>query len=236
VVWSDNFDDGNYDGWTICENPGVESSASNWSAANGYLQIDQKDSGEITHPSNIAYGTWSFDFKANETEVQLGRGMTMAFISNDINNATNVVEGSDWLCYWLRIRAIRTSGGEMAFSLGLFKWYDGVWTTIDASDTHLSVADCHHIDLTRNATGSFSFYTNGSLVMQGVDTEMTTSELLVISMSDWHMIDNIVVRDDIPETTTTTPPPPPIPLDLIIIGGGIAVAAIVLVVVYTRRR
>ena len=28
VVWSDNFDDGNYDGWTICENP-VYSSGSN---------------------------------------------------------------------------------------------------------------------------------------------------------------------------------------------------------------
>jgi predicted amidohydrolase YtcJ len=35
VIWSDDFNDGNYDGWTIYEN------SSNWSAANYYLQLDQ---------------------------------------------------------------------------------------------------------------------------------------------------------------------------------------------------
>ncbi|MHA1958364.1 MAG: hypothetical protein ACW968_15735, partial [Candidatus Thorarchaeota archaeon] len=62
IVWSDDFNDGNYDGWTICENPGLNYNSSNWSAANNYLQLDQEDWGTITHPSNIAYGTWSFDF------------------------------------------------------------------------------------------------------------------------------------------------------------------------------
>ncbi|MFW9967836.1 MAG: hypothetical protein ACFFEA_11855, partial [Candidatus Thorarchaeota archaeon] len=46
VVWSDDFNDLNYDGWTICDNSTLYNgdygfSGSNWTAADGYLQIEE---------------------------------------------------------------------------------------------------------------------------------------------------------------------------------------------------
>ncbi|MHA2187687.1 MAG: hypothetical protein ACXADL_12475 [Candidatus Thorarchaeota archaeon] len=232
TVWSDDFNDGNYNGWTICENPGLNYNSSNWSAANNYLQLDQEDWGTITHPSNIAYGTWSFDFKVNATQATIGRGASITFISNDINNITNVVEAEDWHCYWLRIRGYLTVEDEIAFTSSLHEWVDGVHTVIDSSGTDLPITGWNHIVVTRNTTGSFSVYYNGEPVMQGVGTEMTTSELFVVSVADWHMIDNIVVDDEIP--TPTTPPPPP---DLLLIVMGVSAVVIILVlVIFLKRR
>ncbi|MHA1960609.1 MAG: hypothetical protein ACW99U_10270 [Candidatus Thorarchaeota archaeon] len=234
IVWSDNFDDGNYDGWTMCENPGFPFNASNWSAANNYLQIDQEDWGLISYPSNVAYGTWSFDFKFNETEVERRKfQMRIFFISNDINNVTSVGDNDDLSCYYFDFNVLTTSSTD--FYLSLEKWHGAFNTIIDQYNTPVPVAGWHHIDVTRNTTGWFSVYHNGSLVLQGLDTELTTSELFVLSFEDWQIIDNIVVRDDIPETTTTTPPPPPADIPMEFIALGIAVPVVIIVVVVGLR-
>jgi hypothetical protein len=232
-VWSDDFDDGNYDGWTICENPEVNP-PSNWTAADNCLQIDQEDSGSIGHPSSEAYGTWSFDIKADENVVESGSGASIAIISNDINNLTSVVESEDWECYWLGFRAFVTSEGGRAFSFRLNTWIGGDWDTIDSSETRVSIGDWHHIDVIRNSTGSFSVYLNGSLVMEGVHTELTTSELFVVSLNSWVMIDNVVVNNEpIPPPTPTTPTP----VDWLPIGIGVAAVVIVVVlVIFLKRR
>jgi hypothetical protein len=222
-VWSDDFNDGNYDGWLICS-PSWGNPPSNWSAANYYLQIEQGHWGTISHPSTVAYGTWSFDFKANGTQVTAGQGLSIGFISNDINNATEVVDSEDWSCYGLKIRAaITTEGNE--FYLSLTKWYGGVFTILDDYDTYLPVVGWHHIDVSRSTDGLFHVYYNGSLVMQGEDNEMTTSELFVVSLADWNMIDNIVVDDA-----------PPIDwLPIAIIGTSAVVIVAVLVIILKRR-
>ncbi|MHA2350713.1 MAG: hypothetical protein ACXADL_13910, partial [Candidatus Thorarchaeota archaeon] len=84
-VWSDDFDDGNYDGWTICENPDLFIADSNWSAADYCLEIVQEDWGIISYPSSVAYGTWSFDFKANESQVTSGAQAEIVFISSNLD-------------------------------------------------------------------------------------------------------------------------------------------------------
>ncbi|MHA2323560.1 MAG: hypothetical protein ACXACG_18170 [Candidatus Thorarchaeota archaeon] len=232
VVWSDDFDDGNYDGWTLCNNTVINTS-SNWSAANYYLQVLQ-DTGTITHPSNIAYGKWSFDFKANGTQVTTGQGLSIGFISNDINNVTNVVNPQDWLCYGIKIRAVSTIEGK-EFRLDLTKWYGGVFTILDNYDSYLSVGGLHHIDVTRTPAGLFQVYYNGSPVLQAEDTEMTTSELFVVSLQDWNMVDNIVVDDDF-NFTTTTGGNGWEDGGVIVIGVVIAVAVIVFAIVLLRRK
>ena len=240
VIWEDDFDDGNYDEWTVCQNS-IINPPSNWSASDYYLQIEQEVSGTISHPSNVAYGKWSFDFKANETQITPGIGesrylvFSFVFISNDINNLTEVVDSEDWSCYGFKCRAYYTSEGN-EFRLSLGKWHGGVQTTIDTYDDYMLTAGWHRFDVTRTTDGLFSVYDNGSLVMQGVDTEIDTSELLVVSLRDWHMIDNIVVDDEVIPTPTPTSNPPPPPWGLIAIGGGGAVAVIVLVIVILRRR
>jgi len=230
VVWTDDFDDGNYNGWTMCS-PSWGNPPSNWSAANYYLQIEQEGWGSISHPSNVAYGTWSFDFKANGTEVALGEGVSIAFVSNDVHNATEVPTGDDWSCY-----GFKALGTDAGFRLYLLKWHGGDRTDIDYNQTLLPVEGWHHIEISRTQDGLFGLYHNGSLVIQGVDTELTTSELIVVSLSDGFMIDNIVVDDEVPTTTTPTSTPPPIDPVLFGLIGGTGVGVVILLAIVYRRR
>jgi hypothetical protein len=94
----------------------------------------------------------------------------------------------------------------------------------------MTLTDWHHIEVTRNTTGFFSVYLNDTLIMEGGDTELDTSEVFAFSGDYGPMIDNIVVRDDIP---ITTPPP----FDWLLVGVGVsAVVVVVVLVVIIKRR
>lgn len=183
VVWSDDFNDGDYDGWIIYEN------GSNWSATNKYLQIDQGSVGGISHPSTVAYGTWSFDYKVNETSFD---GTAVDFISNDVNE----VGIGYWNCYWLSFALAYTQESRgIALSLHYYNYSTG-GVTIDSAEDYIPLAGWHHIEVTRTRAGLFSVYHNDSLIMQGEHTEMETSELFVLNGDHLEMYDNIVVSDD----------------------------------------
>jgi len=243
VVWSDDFNDGNYDGWTICNNTELSDGEygltnSNWSAANNYLQVDHEDLGVITHPSDVAYGTWSFDFRANESQVNEGQTATIEFIAN--NEILTTDDWNDTVAYYIRYLVFPGPEENKNFTLQLRKGYYGVLTTIDSYMTPI-VTGWHHIDVTRNTTGWFIVYLNGSPVLEGEDTDIDTCELFYLWFEKGQMIDNIVVDDEVipPPTTTPTPTPttpPPIDPVLIAVGGGVAVAVIVIAIVVLRRR
>jgi len=216
VVWSDDFNDGNHDGWTICRNP-VYDSVSNWSATNGYLQLAGSDWGIISHPSNVAYGTWSLDFKFDEAQVVTRSWADIVFISSNLDGATD-----DLACYFLAF-VVSMAAESYGLALRLGKAKDGVFTTMDSSETLLSVAGWHHIDVTRTTTGLFSVYNNGSLILQGTDTDIGTSELFSL-WAGQGLLDNVVV-DDAP------------PIDWLPIGmGASAVVIIAVVVIFLKRR
>jgi hypothetical protein len=235
-VWSDDFTDGNYDGWTISDNSRVYDGAygwngSDWTAANQYLQLDQEEWGIISYPSNVAYGTWSFDFKANETLSAHGALGNIEFISNNIHDLDDIDEG---IAYLIQFNA--PTGVNFYISL---RKYVGDVLTEYANTTPIPFAGWHHIDVTRNTTGGFSVYHNYSLIIQEVDTEIDTSEMFWLWFERGQMIDNIVVNDEVipitpPITTTTTAPPP---IDLLLVGIGVsAVVIIVVLVIFLKRR
>ncbi|MFX1440954.1 MAG: hypothetical protein ACFFFD_11960 [Promethearchaeota archaeon] len=221
VVWSDDFDDGNYDGWTICDNT-VYNNGSEWSADNNYLQLDQGTWssyyslywGIISHPSDVAYGTWSFDFKFDEAKVQSDTFASVEFISSNLDGDYM----SDWRCYWIYFEAISTSEFEI-------KLRKNIATILDTYETPVPVTGWHHIDVTRTEAGLISVYHDGALIMEAVDTDIDTSELFVFSPQEGAMFDNIVVHDDIPLDI--------IPIVIIIAS---AVVIIAVVVIYLKRR
>ncbi|MFX1484933.1 MAG: hypothetical protein ACFFCP_17280 [Promethearchaeota archaeon] len=210
--WSDDFNDGDYDGWTIFENE------SNWTATNNYLQIDQGSEGGISHPSTVAYGTWSFDVKADEDSFD---GFAVDFISNDVNEV-----GTDhWNCYWLSFgEAIQPEGKAAAISLRYYNYSTGA-VTIDSAEDPIPLAGWLHIEVTRTTAGLFSVYHNGSLIMQGAHTEMETSELFMFWGYHQEMFDNFIVSDA-----------PPIDSMLIVIIGVSAVVIIAVVAIFLKRR
>ena len=250
VVWSDDFNDGTYEPeWTVCENSAINS-GSNWSAANNHLQLDQDtwssffqtDWGVISRPSTVAYGNWSFDFKANESLVETGFFASIEFISNNITNLDDI---NDWTCYWVFFDAITTTEG-MEFEIKLRK---NLMTIMDAFETTVPVAGWHNIDVTRSLGDWFSVYHNGSLIIQVQDTSTSidTSEMFVFSGQKGIMIDNIVVDNEVPPdpptpTPTPTPTTPTTPTPefpdwvlFVIIGASAVVIIIVLVVILKRR-
>ncbi|MFX1606530.1 MAG: hypothetical protein ACFFDD_11565 [Promethearchaeota archaeon] len=241
LVWSDDFNDGNYDGWTICENPNIIS-GSNWSVANNDLQLDQTtwcdfweiNWGLISYPSDIAYGTWSFDFKANESLIvseqdttvpeNIVQSFSIVFISNDIDNLDDI---NDWKCYWIHFKA---EPGGNSFVIYLRK---NLMTVIDRAGTLVPVAGWHHINVTRDTAGYFEVYHNDILIMQGMDTEIDTSELFVCCAQNGAMFDNIVVDDEI----LIDPQPYIAPMTMILlVGGGIAAIIVIVLVVWKVRR
>jgi len=239
VRWEDDFNDKNYNGWTICnntilENGGYGLANSNWSAVDNCLQVDHEDYGIITHSSDLAYGKWSFDFRANESQVYEGQSALIEFIAN--NEILSTDNWNDPVSYYIRYLVFPGPEEDKNFIVELRKWYDGVATTIDTYQTPV-VTGWHHFDVTRNTTGWFSVYLNGSLVLEGEDTNITTSELFWLWFEKGQMIDNIIVNDEVITTTTTTTTPPPDGTTILIIAGvGLAVVVIVLVVVFAKRR
>lgn len=236
VVWSDDFNDGTYaPEWTICDNltfhdGGFGWNGSTWRATNNYLEKvneTQPEWGVISHPSNIAYGTWSFDVKANGT---------IFFICNSFYDMDDLYENSSAYFMWFDANPY-----DETFAIYLAKRFDNARTILD-SHYDVPLGGWNHIDVTRNTTGYFSVYLDRSPdpIMEVQDTDIDTSEMFWLWFHNGDMIDNIVVDDDWHYTTTTTltdgTTDGGIPPIVIIAGVGIAVVAIVLVVVFTKRR
>ena len=64
VVWSDDFSDGNYDGWTVEEGAFT-------AVGNSLNTTGTSPDNSITHNSTAAFGFWSFDIFVNESEGSL---------------------------------------------------------------------------------------------------------------------------------------------------------------------
>ncbi|MFX0206221.1 MAG: hypothetical protein ACFFDT_09550 [Candidatus Hodarchaeota archaeon] len=181
VVWSDDFNDGNYDGWTIQNGT--------FSATN-YMLVATGSKFEwhvANHTSTLVYGTWTFDIYLNETE------NTDYFFIHFL--ATNAVLYDEMP---LNSYSIVISFGPRGYQL---------WKTTN-TDTHESTTLGHtdyeptpgwnHIDVTRHTNGQFYVYVNNSLAISALDNEITTSNQFIYGViTGCHPIDNIVVKDDI---------------------------------------
>jgi hypothetical protein len=230
VVWEDNFDDGNYDDWTV--------SNGSWHVVDGSLEAVYGTDllHEIWHNSSQIEGTWSFD-------------LFLVYDSNDYGSMyfDFIVIGTSE--YSLRVSC--DEGNPVVALMG------GV--TLESAGLAVGNQTWTHFDITRNSTGGMHVYVNatGSVavpILSAVDTTHSTSERFEIASTydvEGSRIDNIVVKDtiDITPTYSTTPTgttptnggtsPPPQPIDttpLYIVGAGVVGVAIIAVVVFLRRR
>ncbi|MFQ5833821.1 MAG: hypothetical protein ACE5H4_14025 [Candidatus Thorarchaeota archaeon] len=84
VLWSDDFSDGNYDGWTVVDGE--------WSAANHTLEVVGDSPvdcegcvilGTIYHESSVTSETWSFDIEYDLDFFDLSAIPKFFFMSTD---------------------------------------------------------------------------------------------------------------------------------------------------------
>ena len=254
-VWSDDFDDENYDGWTISEGE--------FSVSDGMLTPSPGETLDyfsvIRHNSSITIGTWSFDL--------VGREKSDSWYNNAFNydNGRRFVEiqfMASKLDFWNQTgyafgiwQPYGRMGENPAFVL--HKWIDGnpegeavkKYVPLDFNGKH-------HIDITRNSTGHIGVYINDTLRLSYVDTEVETSSYFEISsFRDYAMIgiDNITVddepiytttptttttTDDTTETTTTTTSSTTagIPMEWLAVGIGVPVILVIVLVVWKVRK
>jgi len=212
TVWSDDFNDGNYDGWTVLNGT--------FSAEDHTLK-SIGGGGVIIYPSSVTTGTWSFDILGvNDTFV--------GFMSNYPLPLTAVT-------------ALSVTSGHLLLELG--SMIQGTYSTLQEyqfpSGTDLS--GWRHFDITHSSDGRTCVYHNGQLVMDWVNTQVTTSEYLWIRFGTSAQlldvegaIDNIVVSN-----TVDIEPPVSVPFYMqtwFLATVGAVVAVVVVAVVLLIRR
>lgn len=244
VVWSDDFSDGNYDGWTVTEGTWVVT------GTEMYLECDHEVfDNRISHPSTQIVGTWSFDHYQGTNSI-IGMAGTYFFFMQNGTDPTYNYDGYGIKIAGTHAYLVRSEGSIFTVqNLGLVDLGDIRWAWV-------------HYDVTRNSTGGFNVYVN---VTDGVteaepdisvvDTTFSLSQQLVVHNNIiGSRVDNVEVDDEIlitppveePTTTEPTETPTetptngggtPLPIDpmLLLVGGGVVVVIIAVVVLMKRR-
>lgn len=245
VVWSDDFDDGNHDGWTVKEGE--------FSATNHVLEITNAEVYNlIYHESSVVVGTWSFDMRVGESTWS----NTFAFMASNLWLGTFGTEE-----FWFFEDGYYLTFGRDPIRFTFAKFQDGTgldWATSYAYIPLAGASGWQHIDITRNNAGEMHIYINGTLRIQVNDTDISTSEFVCFHGRgvEGHNIalDNMSVSDTIDitpttttttdtttettteETTTTTSTTPTSDgIDttmMLLIGGGLAAVIVVLLIVW----
>lgn len=211
VVWSDDFNDGNYDGWTV--------TYGSFSLANNCL-LAMEASSAINHPSTVTEGTWSFDLHSSGLT---SSGVHLSFYCEDFVFYPKT--GFD-----LKV-------GRNAFEL--MYWEDYYDIVLGAYYPTSHIMGWHHVDVTRDATGLMRVFINGTLRIEVANTPTITSNYFHFFCGPDEGIDNVVVSDSIDITPTpgtpevpTMPSIPGFPIAAIVTGIGVTIGLILL----SRRR
>ncbi|MHA2095462.1 MAG: COG1470 family protein, partial [Candidatus Hodarchaeales archaeon] len=200
VVWSDDFSDGNLDGWTI---QGGDYTVANemLQAAGGISYNFWGDFNRITHPSSIAYGTWSFDIELNTTTIISTEYCSVYFAMKTL------LWGQDGIYtehgYYLTISP-DLSEFMHTFSPGFQLVYQHPEVTEkplgDYGGLHIlpnGLPTVFHIDITRDTDGHFNLFMNGTLIVEAMDNTETTSTVFGFQSEDGYALDNITIDDSI---------------------------------------
>ncbi|MFW9786824.1 MAG: hypothetical protein ACFFE2_15260 [Candidatus Thorarchaeota archaeon] len=232
IVWEDDFDDGNYNGWIVIEG--------NWNATEGYLEAtpDYSEDQRIWHPSSQVVGNWSFDvylpsYPPWNPDSTTTSPTTITEYHPDLH-VMFMGYGSMDLYYGYGVKFRRsyiflvTQAGEAESRQILAQFYAGF-----DSDANTWT----HIDITRNSNGIMNVFINktgrdAEPVVSTIHTGFNHSErFLVDAWKGSYRIDNVTVSDG-PGTGTR----PPTDTILLIASAGAAGVVIVALVFFTKRR
>ncbi|MFX0078257.1 MAG: hypothetical protein ACFE8O_03370 [Candidatus Hermodarchaeota archaeon] len=221
-AWSDDFDDSDYDGWTIGDG--------SFSAADNCLEATGADWSAIEHESTVAYGNWSFWFYSNDSISSGQNRLRIYLMADDILSQSSTTDIPMTNGYAIKIDP-DAFGSNIAF--WVYRYVAGVEreiTPIFVVSPDFVVYGWYHIEITRDCTGNFTLYGNDTLYFHFTETTHISSSLFGFASEQGQAFDNVEISDT---------PCGGIPLEIIVIVAGVAVAVIVIVIivvfVYRRR-
>ena len=169
IVWSDDFEDGELDGWDVWWQKGI------YSIDDGILTI--KTGGDLYHESSVLNGTWSFDLFLDDNsdtthEFRFTEG-TYNFQNLEVKQAENTQ-------IWITTQ--RDDGEAIPSHVDLGEKLSG-W---------------HHFDITREESGMIKIYLDGEFILEHFDDrEFDAEKLVVMYCCSGPVLDNLVVRDKV---------------------------------------
>jgi len=182
IVWSDDFDDGDFDGWTI--------GLGEWTVINGTIQGQDPDPVQpyctLSKASTVVFGTWSFDIMLKPF-----KNLYVAFIDSNGSFADfgyyyelKIAPQSDSTHFiFFKTEGSQADTQEALYNHIVYDGLQGAW---------------HHVDITREPNGKFSFYLDTELLFEVIDNNIVTSETYVLtSQQHGAFVDNIEVSDEI---------------------------------------
>ena len=182
VVWSDDFADKSLDGWTQC---------GSFTAEEGTLKAVDSPSCEhgmhlATHPSPVAYGTWSFDAYISSA---LTPRMVVMFISDF---APTMPPPADHEIHVYMLELLEHDKTVLNLIKLTGKGQDQTPINLDSYRATRDLSGRLHIDITRDSGGRFRVYLNRKMVMDVVDTSITTSQNLAFLAPPGTALGNVV--------------------------------------------
>jgi len=199
IKWSDDFNDGNFDGWTVVDG--------DWSASNGSLELlygwpgrygrfgGYVMPGAIYHPSETTEGTWSFDLLYVYTEFYYHTVPQVFFMCTD---------PLIWNGYCIEIKPVDVGESlipvyRLLRSTPPEAGLGAVYTVLASRDGEEGSYGWKHFDVTRSSNGLITVWLNGSRILETTDTAVNASEcryFLLYSLKGWGF-DNVIVDDTI---------------------------------------
>lgn len=243
VIWSEDFNDGNYDGWAVA--------LGSFHITAGSLRSEDSSDlyNTIWENSSTTVGTWNF------SHYQIHHPSTSGFyyIMFMVNGTVDPM-----LLYGYGI-SVRATNDDIDESFRLIKRSGGAQTTLALAVYPTDGVDFTWTDfaVSRNSTGGLNVWINGTHEFEVVDSDHDYSEKFVYYTQGGFPahgilgggLDNISVSDEPlspPASATPTPTASPTPTEpgpngqidpvLLAVVGGAAVVLIVLAVVCSKRR
>jgi len=176
--------------------------------------------------STVAVGTWKLDLE------EMG-GWTIEKSINDMTRVYFILIGTptDTISYLaLSFRHASSTEGNF-LSYRIEKYYNNAVTYLDTYSGEpkaTTLGILHHFAITRNTAGIISVYLNDTMILHGIDTDITTTQNFgLYTRVDW-TFDNIEMSDSVETNGDSS-------LILITTGIGSSVALIIVAVLIKHR-
>jgi hypothetical protein len=220
VVWSDDFEDGDTEGWNIAQGNFSAEDGTLRSTVEGKVQGANPDYQYLSlayYPSTVSVGTWSFDYMYDGSRdvPELAVNFMSLTQTTWVLNPRSIGE-----CYGVYVGWFRPDKIELYVDLK----YPGAGELLSITQSPTKPRTWYHVDVTRDDEGLICVYVDGVLKIDEVDS--THSESVFFGVMLEHsfrgdaVIDNIVVSDTVdvvPQERTRTGIPG-FPLESTILG------------------
>ena len=201
IVWSDDFSDGNLDGWNILSTFSGDFYNEEDALKKGLPELGSQIPSLIEHSSPVISGSWSFDlYRIDSEDSYFGESCLIGLFSNISLEKEYKEYHEDSIYKWYQNPDLD--------SLVLNLDSETMYLTLLSEGKSIVIAQhpivmdtWQHIDVIRDKGGRVLVYMDGEQIFDYTDDRFTESQVFFIGGSMWmeFIVDNIVVRDEVIE-------------------------------------